>query len=200
MRVERLVIASGNAGKLGEFRALLAPLGIEVIGQRELGIVDPEETGLSFVENALLKARHASRISGLPALGDDSGLCVDALGGAPGLYSARYAGAEGDAEANIDKLLQALTGHADSARSAHFLCCLVLLRHASDPDPLLAVGRWPGRILHARRGRQGFGYDPVFLDPDSGLSAAELAPAEKHARSHRGRALQALLADLHSAH
>jgi XTP/dITP diphosphohydrolase len=194
--LQRLVLASGNAGKLAELRALLADAGIEVIAQGDLGIGDIEETGLSFVENALLKARHAARESGLPALADDSGLCVDALDGAPGLYSARYAGPDGNAGRNIDKLLAALDGLPDDRRGARFCCVLALLRHAEDPHPLIAEGLWEGRILHAPRGQGGFGYDPVFLDPASGLSAAELAPADKHRASHRGKALVALRARL----
>jgi XTP/dITP diphosphohydrolase len=194
--MQRLVLASGNTGKLREFREILEPQGFELIAQGELGIPDPEETGLSFVENALLKARHASAASGLPALADDSGLCVDALGGAPGLYSARYAGAHGDHAANIGKLLAELEGRDDSERSAFFISVIALIRHPLDPAPLIAEGRWHGRILHAPRGSGGFGYDPVFLDPASGLSAAELAPADKHRVSHRGRAVAALLAGL----
>lgn len=193
---ERLVLASGNAGKLSELRELLAGTGIQVLAQGELGIGDIEETGLSFVENALLKARHAARESGLPALADDSGLCVDALDGAPGLYSARYAGPHGDARANIDRLLRELDGVPDARRGARFCCVLALLRHPGDPQPLLAEGLWQGRILHAPRGEGGFGYDPVFLDPASGLSAAELEPADKHRISHRGQALVALRARL----
>ncbi len=190
--VDRLVIASGNRGKLAEFEALLAPLGIEVLPQSAFGVEDAEETAGTFVENALLKARHAARLTGLPALADDSGLCVDALGGKPGLYSARFAGTPGDSTANIARLLDALRGLPPDARSAHFICVLTLLRHADDPAPLIAEGRWHGRILDRPRGEGGFGYDPVFLDPASGLSAAELAPAMKHARSHRGKALAAL--------
>ncbi|MFY8135495.1 MAG: RdgB/HAM1 family non-canonical purine NTP pyrophosphatase [Aquimonas sp.] len=191
--MQKLVLASGNAGKLREFREILAPQGFELIAQGELGIPDPEETGLSFVENALLKARHASQLSGLPALADDSGLCVDALGGAPGLYSARYAGAHGDHAANIAKLLGELDGRDDSDRSAFFISVIALIRHPLDPAPLIAEGRWHGHILHAPRGSGGFGYDPVFLDPNSGLSAAELESAHKHRISHRGRAVAQLL-------
>jgi XTP/dITP diphosphohydrolase len=189
---DRLVLASGNAGKLSELRALLEGTGIEVVAQGELGIADIEETGLTFVENALLKARHAARESGLPALADDSGLCVDALHGAPGLYSARYAGTHGDAKANIARLLAEIEDVPDAARSARFVCVLALLRHPADPQPLVAEGRWEGRILRSPRGDRGFGYDPVFLDPASGLSAAELAPRDKHRASHRGQALAAL--------
>ena len=193
----RLVLASGNAGKLVELRELLADAGHDLHAQSEFGVDDIEETGLTFVENALLKARHASRATGLPALGDDSGLCVDALGGAPGLYSARYAGKHGDAHANIAKLLDALRDVPDDARTAHFHAVVVLLRTPDDPQPIIAEGRWPGRILHAPRGSGGFGYDPIFLDPELGLAAAELDAATKHARSHRGLALAALRARLH---
>lgn len=189
----KLVLASGNAGKLAEFNQLFAGAGIEVVTQTSLGVEDAEETGLTFVENALLKARHASSLTGLPALADDSGLCVDALGGAPGLYSARYAGAHGDHAANIARLLGELEGLDDARRGAHFHCTLVAVRHAADPDPLIAQGRWRGRILAAGRGAGGFGYDPVFLDPATGLSAAELSPEQKNARSHRGLALTRLV-------
>lgn len=185
----KLVLASGNAGKLAELRDLLGDGGFELHAQSEFGVEDADETGLTFVENAILKARHAARATGLPALGDDSGICVDALDGAPGLYSARYAGAHGDAQANIDKLLDALADIADDRRSARFYCVLALLRHAEDPQPVIAEGVWEGRILRARRGDGGFGYDPVFLDPERELSAAELAPALKNRISHRGRAL-----------
>ena len=188
----RLVLASGNRGKLVEMREILAGLDLELVAQSELGIADADETASTFVENALLKARQAARASGLPALGDDSGLCVDALGGAPGLYSARYAGAHGDAAANIAKLLDALRDVPDDERTAHFHCTIVLLRSADDPAPLVAEGRWHGRILHAPRGSGGFGYDPVFLDPALGAGAAELDPATKNRVSHRGLALARL--------
>lgn len=189
--IERLILASSNRGKLVELRALLGG-DFELHAQSEFGVEDIAETGTTFVENALLKARHAARATGLPALGDDSGLCVDALDGAPGLYSARYAGVPGDPARNIDKLLAALDGLPDAQRTAHFVCVLALLRHADDPQPLIVEGRWPGRILHARRGQGGFGYDPVFLDPEQGLSAAELDPTLKNRISHRGRALAQL--------
>lgn len=192
----KLVIASGNRGKLAEFDALLAGSGFECVPQRALGVEDAEETASTFVENALLKARHAARITGLPALADDSGLCVDALGGAPGLHSARYAGVHGDAEANIAKLLDAMREVPEAARTAHFHAVIVLLRHADDPQPIIAEGQWPGRILDAPRGDGGFGYDPVFFDPVHGLSAAELEPLLKNRISHRGRALAALKARL----
>ncbi|HEY7871661.1 MAG TPA: RdgB/HAM1 family non-canonical purine NTP pyrophosphatase [Rudaea sp.] len=189
----KLVLASGNAGKLGEMREILADLDVELVAQSALGIADAEETASTFVENALLKARHATRLSGLPALGDDSGLCVDALNGAPGLYSARYAGMHGNGTANIAKLLDALRDVPDAQRAAHFHCSVVLLRHADDPTPLIAEGRWHGTILRAPRGANGFGYDPVFLPDDSNeLSAAELDADIKNRISHRGLALAKL--------
>lgn len=191
----RLVLASGNAGKLAELRELLGA-GFTLHAQSEFGLADAEETGASFVENAILKARHAARATGLPALADDSGLCVDALDGAPGLYSARYAGTHGDSEANIDKLLCELDGVPDAERSARFVCVLALLRHADDPLPLIAQGIWEGRILHARQGRGGFGYDPVFFSPAHGCSAAKLPADIKNRDSHRGRALAQLRAQL----
>ena len=187
----KLLLASSNAGKLAELRELLGA-GFQVHAQSEFGVGDAEETGLSFIENAILKARHAARATGLPALGDDSGLCVDALGGEPGLYSARYAGRHGDSEANIDKLLGALAGVPDDARGARFVCVLALVRHADDPMPLIAEGRWEGRILHARSGSGGFGYDPVFFSPAHGCSAAALPAEVKNRDSHRGIALARL--------
>jgi XTP/dITP diphosphohydrolase len=188
----KLVLASSNAGKLTELRELLGDAALILHAQSEFGVEDAEETGLTFVENAILKARHAARATGLPSLGDDSGICVDALGGAPGLYSARYAGGHGDAPANIAKLLHALDGVPDARRTARFYCVLALLRHAEDPQPLIAEGEWRGRVLHAPRGSGGFGYDPVFFDPAHGCSAAELDPVLKNRISHRGRALAAL--------
>ena len=187
----KLLLASSNAGKLAELRELLGA-GFQLHAQSEFGVGDAGETGLSFIENAILKARHAARATGLPALGDDSGLCVDALGGEPGLYSARYAGRHGDSEANIDKLLGALAGVPDDARGARFVCVLALVRHADDPMPLIAEGRWEGRILHARSGSGGFGYDPVFFSPAHGCSAAALPAEVKNRDSHRGIALARL--------
>ncbi len=188
----KLVVASSNSGKLVEIRELLADNAIELIAQSELGIGDAEETGRTFIENALIKARHASQISGLPALGDDSGLCVDALGGAPGLISARYAGKHGDSAANIAKLLAELRDVPDARRSAHFHCTIVVVRSANDPAPLIAEGRWHGRILDAPRGERGFGYDPIFFDPALNASASELDPPLKNRVSHRGQALSTL--------
>ena len=192
----KIVLASGNHGKIAEFGSRFAGSGIELVAQSVFGVRDAEETGLSFVENAILKARHAARATGLPALADDSGLCVDALDGTPGLNSARYAGRHGDSAANIDKLLDALRAVPDAQRGAHFICVLALLRHAGDPAPLIAEGRWHGRILRAPRGERGFGYDPVFFDPQQDCSAAELDPALKNRISHRGRALAALRGQL----
>ncbi|MHB1272666.1 MAG: RdgB/HAM1 family non-canonical purine NTP pyrophosphatase [Rhodanobacter sp.] len=196
--MQRIVLASSNRGKRAEFGALFADSGFELIAQSSLGIGDAEETGLSFVENALLKARHAAQASSLPALADDSGLCVPALGGAPGLHSARYAGGHGDSAANNARLLRALQGLPDAQRGAFFICVLVLLRRADDPAPLIVEGRWHGRILDAPRGTQGFGYDPLFLPHGQSLSAAELDPALKNRLSHRGQALAQLHARLAS--
>ncbi len=188
----KLVLASSNAGKLVELRELLRDAGVELVAQTDLGVEDIEETGSTFVENALLKARHASAVTGLPALADDSGLCVDALGGAPGLYSARYAGRHGDAQANIDKLLAALKDVPDEQRGAHFYAVIVLLRHAGDPRPLIAEGVWQGRILRQRQGERGFGYQPVFFDTEYEVSAGQIEDAIKNRVSHRARALAAL--------
>lgn len=193
---DRIVLASGNAGKIAEFADLLADSGLDIVGQKSLGVEDVEETGLTFVENALIKARHASRMTGLPALADDSGLCVDVLDGAPGLYSARYAGMHGNEGANREKLLRELADVASDRRTAYFIAVLVLLRYADDPAPLIAVGRWHGRILDLERGAGGFGYDPLFLPDGHDLSAAELAPALKNRLSHRGLALADLRTQL----
>jgi XTP/dITP diphosphohydrolase len=190
----RLVLASGNAGKVVELEQLLAGGGVQLVPQTALGVSDAEETGLTFVENALLKARHAARITGMPALADDSGICVDVLGGAPGLYAARYAGKHGDSAANNAKLLHELAGVPTEKRTAYFIAVLVVLRHADDPAPLIAEGRWHGRILEAPRGTGGFGYDPLFLPAGHELGAAELEPALKNRLSHRGQALEVLKA------
>jgi len=195
--MRRLVLASNNPGKLREFRQMLAPLGMEIVPQAELGIPEAEEPHGTFVENALAKARHASRAGGLPAFADDSGICVAALGGAPGVHSARYAGdapaggREAQDAANNRKLIAALEGKAD--RRAHYYCVIVLVRHAADPEPLIAEGRWQGEVIAAPRGAGGFGYDPYFLLPGIGRTAAELMPDEKNAVSHRGLAMQRLV-------
>lgn len=190
IKLEQLVLASHNAGKLKELQAMLgAHVKVRSIG--EFSDVEPEETGLSFVENAILKARNAARISGLPALADDSGLAVDYLGGAPGIYSARYADGKGDA-ANNAKLLDALRKVPDEQRGAQFVSVLALVRHADDPLPILCEGIWEGSILHEARGEHGFGYDPLFWVPESGCSSAELPPEQKNRLSHRARAMALL--------
>lgn len=187
-----LVLATGNCGKLAEIRDLLAPMGLEVRAQSEFGIEPPEETGLSFIENAILKARHASRVAELPALADDSGLEVDALDGAPGIYSARYAGIDSDDATNNEKLLEALANVPEGKRSARFRCVIAVLRHAQDPMPVIVSGTWEGIILDAPRGDNGFGYDPLFRPLGMDRSSAELAKPEKNRLSHRGQALAAL--------
>jgi XTP/dITP diphosphohydrolase len=187
----RLVLASGNEGKLREFRRLLSPLGTEVIAQSELNIPEAPEPHVTFVENALAKARHASALARLPALADDSGVCVRALAGAPGVQSARYAGEPRSDARNNAKLLAELAGVAE--RRAHYVCVLVLVRHAEDPEPVIAEGAWHGRIIDTPRGTGGFGYDPHFLDEATGLTGAEMPLAQKNVVSHRGKALRALL-------
>ncbi|SCU92138.1 dITP/XTP pyrophosphatase [Cupriavidus necator] len=195
--MQRLVLASNNAGKLREFGALLAPLGFDVVPQGELGIPEAEEPFATFIENALAKARHASRLAGLPALADDSGICVQALEGAPGVYSARYAQMAGQARsdaANNAHLVSQLAGKLN--RHAHYYCVLVFVRHAEDPCPIIAEGLWHGEVVDAPRGAGGFGYDPHFLLPHLGKTAAELSPEEKNTVSHRAQALRALVARL----
>jgi XTP/dITP diphosphohydrolase len=192
--IDRLVLASGNPGKVREFRRLLEPLGIEVIPQGDLGIEEVEEPHPTFVENALAKARHASSLAGLPALADDSGVCVEALLGAPGVHSARYAGEpRSDARNNV-KLVAALAGVTN--RHAHYACVLALLRTPADPEPLIAEGAWHGLIVDTPRGSGGFGYDAHFVDPGSGLTGAELPIELKNALSHRGQAMRTLIAKL----
>lgn len=188
-----LVLASGNQGKLREMTAILEPLGWQVRPQSDWNVPDAIEDGLSFVENALIKARHASRLTGQAALGDDSGLAVDYLGGAPGIYSARYAGAGAGDGANNEKLLKALSGVPEAERGAHFYCAMVMVMHAEDPAPLVAIGRWDGRILEAPQGEGGFGYDPLFWVPGHACTSAQLPPEEKNSLSHRGRALRSLV-------
>ena len=192
--MSKLVIASGNAGKLREIARILAPLEIEAVPQSEFNVPDCSEPHVTFVENCLAKARHASAHSGLPALADDSGICVEALGGAPGVYSARYAGEPKSDDRNNEKLVAALQGEAN--RSAHYTCVMVYVRHPDDPEPVIAEGRWYGEIIDTPRGRNGFGYDPYFLLPALGRTAAELDAAEKNRASHRGRALARLIAQL----
>ena len=197
--MQTIVLASNNKGKLAEFQALFdqANLGITIIPQGELGITDADETGLSFIENAIIKARHASAASGLPALADDSGLCVPALGNMPGIYSARYAGAHGDDQANNAKLLTELAPlRGDAPIAGKFVCVLALVQHADDPLPIIAQGEWAGEILDAPRGENGFGYDPLFYVPSLDKSSAELEKAVKNSLSHRGQALKVLINQL----
>ena len=194
----KLVLASSNPGKLREIEALLAPRSIEVVSQASLNIADAEEPHPTFLENALAKARHASRASGLPALGDDSGLCVDALGGEPGVHSAYFAGREGAREERDARNNERLLRELGDRRGAYYACVMVFLRKADDPRPLVAEGIWRGEIARSPRGSNGFGYDPLFL-LSSGKTAAELDPAEKNRISHRGIALAKLLALLHEA-
>lgn len=191
--MQKVVLATGNAGKVRELANLLADFGFDVVAQTELNVESVEETGLTFIENAILKARHAAKVTGLPALADDSGLAVDALGGAPGIYSARYAGEDASDQQNLDKLLQALKEVPDEKRQAQFHCVLVYMRHAEDPTPLVFHGSWPGVITHEPAGQGGFGYDPIFYVPSEGKTAAELTRDEKSAISHRGQALKLLL-------
>ena len=191
-----IVLASSNPGKVREINQLLAELGMHVQPQSEFGVVDAEETGLTFVENAILKARNAAQHTGLPAIADDSGLEVDALAGAPGIYSARFAGEDASDQANLEKLLDALKDIPEANRSARFQCLMVYMRHANDPTPLICQGTWEGRILTAARGRNGFGYDPVFYVPTHDSSSAELPAETKNLLSHRGQALRKLVAAL----
>lgn len=198
--MRRFVAATGNPGKLREFRQVLEPLGYEIVPQSELGIGEAEEPHATFVENALAKARHASRAAAIPALADDSGICVAALGGAPGVHSARYAAGvqcstrlEQD-ERNNQRLIAELVGKGD--RRAHYYCVIVLVRHGEDPEPLIAEGRWHGEVTDTPRGENGFGYDPYFLVPHLRRTAAELAPDQKNALSHRGQALRELVSRL----
>lgn len=204
--MRRLVLASSNPGKLREYREMLAPLGIEVIPQSELGVPEADEPHETFVENALAKARLASRHTGMPAFADDSGICVEALAGEPGVRSARYADGSGvDAPTtradqdhrNNQKLVAALHGQANTR--AHYYCVVVLIRHAGDPEPLIAEGRWHGEVIASPRGANGFGYDPYFMLPELGRTAAELAPEDKNALSHRGKALRRLVQMLEQA-
>jgi XTP/dITP diphosphohydrolase len=196
--LRKLVIASGNRGKIREIDRILAPLAIEVVAQAALGIPPAEEPYATFVENALEKARHASTASGLPALADDSGICVNSLDGAPGVHSARFAGTPVSDERNNAYLLEQMAGVID--RRAHYYCVIVLVRHASDPQPLIAEGEWYGEIVHSPRGSRGFGYDPLFLDCKSGQTGAELAASRKNRISHRGKAMRKLLRSIMQSH
>ena len=195
--MKQLVLASSNEGKIREIRRILAPLYIEVIPQAHFQVPEADEPHGTFIENALAKARHAATLTGLPALADDSGICVDALDGAPGVYSARFAGEPKSDERNNDRLLELLAQKDD--RRAHYYCVIVLVRHAHDPQPLIAEGEWNGEVLRARRGTGGFGYDPLFLDPALGKTGAELPIDEKNRISHRGKALALLVERLRKA-
>ena len=185
----RIVLASGNRGKLAEFGQILSPMGYDIVPQGKLGVADADETGLTFVENAILKARNACEHTGLPAISDDSGLEVDALNGEPGIYSARFAGSGATDQSNIEKLLRALNGVPEDQRTARFRCVLVAMRHANDPTPLICLGTWSGRVLAAAQGEGGFGYDPIFWSPEFDCAAAELSPEQKRSVSHRGKAV-----------
>ena len=196
---QRIVLASGNQGKLKEFSQILAPLNLEIVSQGALGVVDAEETGLSFVENAIIKARNACAATGLPAIADDSGLEVDALSGAPGIYSARFAGQGASDQQNIEKLLSELGELEPNQRTARFRCVLVYMRHQSDPTPLIAIGSWEGNILKTPEGENGFGYDPIFWSPEYNCAAAQLTPEQKKAVSHRGKAVAQLTEQLRTS-
>jgi XTP/dITP diphosphohydrolase len=194
--MKRIILATGNTGKVREFNVLLLGLDVEVLPQAVLGVPEIEETGLSFVENAILKARNASRRAGLPAIADDSGLLVDGLGGAPGIHSARYAGPHASDQENLEKLLAELRCLTDPERRARFCCLLVYMRHAEDPTPLICQGTWEGVIAHAPRGENGFGYDPIFYLPSQDKTVAELPPPVKNHLSHRAQALSQLVVSL----
>ncbi|MGH1537085.1 MAG: RdgB/HAM1 family non-canonical purine NTP pyrophosphatase [Gammaproteobacteria bacterium] len=195
-QTEKIVLASGNSGKLREIQAVLDQQRFKLIKQSEYNVSDVAETGTTFVENAIIKARHAAQQTGLPALADDSGIEVDALHGAPGVYSARYAGKHGADDANNTKLLNAMVNIEEQDRTARFQCVIVYMRHAEDPMPIICEGSWEGKILHDLSGPNGFGYDPLFFVPTHGCSSAELDPAEKNRISHRAQALQKLIAAL----
>jgi XTP/dITP diphosphohydrolase len=198
--MRRVVLATNNAGKAKELNAMLSGLDMEIVPQSALGVPEAEETGLTFIENAILKARNAAAHAQLPAIADDSGLEVDALAGAPGIHSARYAGAGAGDQANLEKLLQAMQDVPDFGRSARFRCVIVYLKHAADPAPLVTEGVWEGSILRAPKGTNGFGYDPVFWVPEKGCSSAELPPEVKNQLSHRGQALARLATHFRARH
>lgn len=194
--MNRIVLATNNQGKVKELHDLLSNAGLEIISQKEFNVPDIDETGLSFIENAIIKARHTAQLTGLPAIADDSGLVVNALNGAPGIYSARYAGEHGNDKKNIQKLLHDLQNIADEQRTAYFYCALVLIRYATDPTPIICLGKWHGTLLHHEQGCGGFGYDPIFYLPELNCTAAELTREQKNQLSHRGQALKQLLAQL----
>ena len=197
--MQKVVLATGNPGKVTELASLLADFGLDIVAQTELGVGSVEETGLTFVENALIKARHAAKVTGLPAIADDSGISVDALGGAPGIYSARYAGIEATDQQNVDKLLEAMKDVPTEKRQAQFNCVLVYLRHENDPTPLIFHGIWQGVLTHEMQGDGGFGYDPIFFIPELNCTAAQLTREQKNQYSHRGKALKLMLDALKNA-
>lgn len=188
--MSKIVLASGNIGKLRELSQILSPLGLKLIAQSDLNVPEAEETGLSFVENAIIKARNAALFTGLPAIADDSGIEVDALHGAPGIYSSRYAGPDASDTDNINALLDAMKEVPETERTARFQCVVVFMRHAEDPTPLICQGSWQGQILQSPLGDEGFGYDPIFWVSETDCTAAELSPEQKHAISHRGKAMR----------
>ncbi|CAM2749054.1 XTP/dITP diphosphatase [Vibrio ordalii] len=194
--MKKIVLATGNQGKVREMADLLVDFGFDVVAQTELNAPEAAETGTTFIENAIIKARHAAKITGLPAIADDSGLEVDYLQGAPGIYSARYAGENASDQQNLEKLLAAMEGVPDEQRTARFHCVLVFMRHENDPTPLVCHGTWQGRILHQAHGSNGFGYDPIFFVPEDNCASAELLPARKKQLSHRGKALKMLFKTL----
>lgn len=195
----QIVLATGNKGKVRELGNMLAPLNISVVPQSDFDVPDVPETGTTFVENAIIKARHAAKLTGLPAIADDSGLEVAALGGAPGIYSARYSGEGATDQSNIDKLLQTMSDIPDGKRQARFVCVLVYLQHSEDPTPIICQGFWDGEITFTQSGREGFGYDPIFMAPSHHCTSAELSKEIKNKLSHRGQALQALIPQLKAA-
>ncbi|HAU5010057.1 RdgB/HAM1 family non-canonical purine NTP pyrophosphatase [Proteus mirabilis] len=197
--MQKVVLATGNPGKVTELASLLADFGLDIVAQTELGVGSVEETGLTFVENALIKARHAAKVTGLPAIADDSGISVDALGGAPGIYSARYAGIEATDQQNVDKLLEAMKDVPVEKRQAQFNCVLVYLRHENDPTPLIFHGIWQGVLTQEMQGDGGFGYDPIFFIPELNCTAAQLTREQKNQYSHRGKALKLMLDALKNA-
>lgn len=197
--MQKVVLATGNPGKVRELADLLADFGFDVVAQTELGVDSAEETGLTFIENAIIKARHAAQVTGLPAIADDSGISVDVLGGAPGIYSARYAGIDASDRANLEKLLETMKDVPEGQRQAQFNCVLVYMRHADDPTPIVCHGRWPGEVIFSPSGEGGFGYDPIFYIPELGCTAAELSREKKSLISHRGQALALLLDALRNA-
>jgi XTP/dITP diphosphohydrolase len=197
--MQKIVLATNNQGKVNELQALLANAGFDIIAQSQFNVLDVDETGLTFIENALLKARHTAKLTGLPAIADDSGLSVDALGGQPGIYSARYAGEHGNDKSNNQKLLKALQNIPKEKRTAYFYCALVFMKHENDPTPIICLGKWDGLILNEEQGDGGFGYDPLFYVPELGCTAAQLTKEQKSRISHRGQALKQLIKKIKTA-